>query len=220
MSKRNELQGSNNTQSESTFRHHTSIGANGEILYDAPYEIKNQADLDNFGITWDDCLTLNFHGSEKVTVYFYKTENRALAEYLWSALDTQHSRGFASVRCMIPGKRKAFIKCPDTNSCANCPNKDKKRSPIISWDGLTEDGYEPVEGYTMSEQVEAKLLYERIKAVMDAEDRRIARALEMKVLLGFSVKEIAAELGASEPRTYQLIARAKAIGKEYRANNG
>ena len=220
MSNRNELQGSNNTQSESTFRHHTSIGANGEILYDAPYEIKNQADLDNFGITWDDCLTLNFHGSEKVTVYFYKTENRALAEYLWSALDTQHSRGFASVRCMIPGKRKAFIKCPDTNSCANCPNKDKKRSPIISWDGLTEDGYEPVEGYTMSEQVEAKLLYERIKAVMDAEDTRIARALEMKVLLGFSVKEIAAELGVSEPRTYQLIARAKAIGKEYRTNNG
>ena len=205
---------------EAEFKHNTSIGADGEILYDAPYEIKNQADLDNFGITWNDCRTLNFHGSEKVTVFFIRTKNRALAEYLWSALDTQHSRGFASVRCMIPGKRKLFIKCPDTNSCAACPNKAKKRSPIISWDGLTEDGYEPVEGYTMSEQVEAKLLYERIKAVMDAEDTRIARALEMKVLLGFSVKEIAAELGASEPRTYQLIARAKAIGKEYRANNG
>ena len=55
---------------------------------------------------------------------------------------------------------------------------------------------------------------------MDAEDTRIAKAFEMKVLLGFSVKEIAAELGVSEPRTYQLIARAKAIGKEFRANNG
>ena len=128
--------------------------------------------------------------------------------------------GYASVRCMIPGKRKAFIKCPDTNSCANCPNKDKKRSPIISWDELTKNGNEPVEDYSLHEQVEAKLLYERIKAVMDAEDTRIARALEMKVLLGFSVKEIAAELGVSEPRTYQLISRAKAIGKEYRANNG
>ena len=205
---------------EAEFKHNTSIGADGEILYDAPYEIKNQADLDNFGITWNDCRTLNFHGSEKVTVFFIRTKNRALAEYLWSALDTQHSRGFASVRCMIPGKRKLFIKCPDTNSCAACPNKAKKRSPIISWDDLTENGYEPIVDYSLHEQVEAKLLYESIKAVMDTEDTRIAKALEMKVLLGFSVKEIAAELGVSEPRTYQLIARAKVIGKEYSANNG
>ena len=204
---------------EAEFKHNTSIGADGEILYDAPYEIKNQADLDNFGITWNDCRTLNFHGSEKVTVFFIRTKNRALAEYLWSALDTQHSRGFASVRCMIPGKRKLFIKCPDTNSCAACPNKAKERSPIISWDDLTENGYEPIVDYSLHEQVEAKLLYESIKAVMDTEDTRIAKALEMKVLLGFSVKEIAAELGVSEPRTYQLLSRGKEIGIEYRANN-
>ena len=206
-------------QLEAEFKHNTSIGANGEILYDAPIEIKDQADLDNYGITWDDCRTLNFHGSEKVTVFFIRTKNRALAEYLWSALDTQHSRGFASVRCMIPGKRKLFIKCPDTNSCAACPNKAKKRSPIISWDDLTENGYEPIVDYSLHEQVEAKLLYESIKAVMDTEDTRIAKALEMKVLLGFSVKEIAAELGVSEPRTYQLLSRGKEIGIEYRANN-
>ena len=204
---------------EAEFKHNSSIGANGEILYDAPYEIKNQADLDNFGITWDDCRTLNFHGSEKVTVYFYKTENRALAEYLWSALDTQHSRGFASVRCMIRGKKKAYIKCPDTNSCANCPNKDKKQAPVISLDGLIETGYEPVEGSPVEEQVRAKLEYESIKAMMDAADPRIARVLEMKVLMGFSVKEIATELGISQPRVYQLIARGKEISEEYRANN-
>ena len=74
--------------------------------------------------------------------------------------------------------------------------------------------------YSLHAQVEAKLLYESIKAVMDTEDTRIAKALEMKVLLGFSVKEIAAELGVSEPRTYQLLSRGKEIGKEYRANNG
>ena len=204
---------------EAEFKHNTSIGADGEILYDAPYEIKNQADLDNFGITWNDCRTLNFHGSEKVTVFFIRTKNRALAEYLWSALDTQHSRGFASVRCMIPGKRKLFIKCPDTNSCAACPNKAKKRSPIISWDDLTENGYEPIVDYSLHEQVEAKLLYESIKAVMDTEDTRIAKALEMKVLLGLSVKEIATELGTSQPRVYQLLSRGKEIGIEYRANN-
>ena len=216
MSKKNPLQSSNNAQSESTFRHNTSVGANGEILYDAPIEIRDQADLDNYGITRSDCRTLNFHGSEKVTVYFFKTENRAFAEYQWSYLDTQHSRGYVSVRCMIPGKRKAFIKCPDTVSCATCPYKDTKQAPIISWDGLVETGYEPVGSAPVDEQVGAKMEYEGIKAMMDAEDTRIARAFEMKELQGYSVREIAAELEISQPRVYQMIARAKAIGKEYR----
>lgn len=207
-------------KSEAEFRHNTSIGQNGEILFDAPIEIKDQADLDNYGITWSDCRTLNFHGSDKVTVYFFKTENRAFAEYQWSYLDTQHSRGYASVRCMIPGKRKAFIKCPDTVSCATCPYKDKKQAPIISWDGLAETGYEPVDSAPVDEQVGAKMEYEGIKAVMDAEDPRIAKAFEMKELQGYSVREIAAELNVSQPRIYQLITRAKAIGQEYRKING
>ena len=207
-------------KSEAEFRHNTSIGPNGELLFDCPIKIRNQQDLDAFGITWSDCRTLNFHGSDKVTVFFFKTENRAFAEYQWRYLDTQHSRGYASVRCMIPGKRKAFIKCPDTVSCATCPYKDKKQAPIISWDGLAETGYEPVGSAPVDEQVGAKMEYEDIKAMMDAEDPRIARAFEMKELQGYSVREIAAEMQISQPRVYQLIAKAKAIGLEYRKING
>ena len=66
----------------------------------------------------------------------------------------------------------------------------------------------------------AKSEYEGIKAMMDAKDIRIARAFEMKELQGFSVREIAAELETSQPRVYQLIARAKLIGMEYRKING
>ena len=55
---------------------------------------------------------------------------------------------------------------------------------------------------------------------MDSEDPHIAQAFEMKELLGYSVKEIAAALDLSEPRIYQLVARAKAIGREYRQENG
>ena len=207
-------------KSEAEFRHNTSIGPNGELLFDCPIEIRDQQDLDAYGITWSDCRALNFHGSDKVTVYFFKTENRAFAEYQWSYLDTQHSRGYASVRCMIPGKRKAFIKCPDTVSCATCPYKDKKQVAIISWDGLVETGYEPIGSAPVDEQTIAKTEYEGIKAMMDAEDPRIARAFEMKELQGYSVREISAELHISQPRVYQLIARAKTIGMEYRKING
>ena len=41
------------------YKHATSFGANGEILYDCPIEIKDQADMDNFGITTEDCRYLH-----------------------------------------------------------------------------------------------------------------------------------------------------------------
>ena len=203
-----------------SFRHNTSIGEDGAILYDAPIQIRDQEDLNNYHISWQDCRTLKFHGSERMTVFFMKVESRALAEYMWASLDTEHSRGYASVRCMIPGKRKAYIKCPDTNSCANCPHKGDKQAPVISWDGLVESGYEPAAGASPEESAMAKSEYSSIKAAMDAEDVRISKVFEMKELLGFSVKEIAAELKLSEVRIYQMVARAKAIGREYRQNNG
>lgn len=207
-------------QLEGEFKHKTSIGADGELLFDAPIEIKDKADLANYGISWDDCRTLNFHGSESIVVYFYKSRSRAFAEDQWRYLDSQHSRGYANTRCMIPGKRKLWIRCPDTVPCATCPYKDIKQPPVISWDGLIESGYEPASsGPSLAEQVEAQLEYEDVRALMDAEDVRIAQALEMKELHGFSVKEIACSLRISEPRVYQLIARAKAIAKNYRETN-
>ena len=94
------------------------------------------------------------------------------------------------------------------------------QAPIISWDGLVETGYESVGSAPVDEQVGAKLEYEGIKAMMDAEDPRIAKSFEMKELQGYSVREISAGLKISQPRVYQLIAKAKAIGKEYRKING
>ena len=205
---------------EAEFKHYTSIGADGAILYDAPIQIRDQEDLDNYHISWRDCRALSFHGSERVTVYFMKVESRSLTEYMWASLDTEHSRGYAATRCWIPGKRKLFIRCPDTASYANCPHKEDKQAPVISWDGLVESGYEAAAGASPEENAVAKSEYRSIKAVMDAEDPRISKAFEMKDLLGFSVREIAADLGVSEPRVYQLIARAKAIGREYRQKNG
>ena len=53
---------------------------------------------------------------------------------------------------------------------------------------------------------------------MDAEDVRIWKAIVAKEVVGDTVKKIAQDLEVSEPRVYQLIARAKAIGKEYSEN--
>ena len=93
---------------EAEFKHGTSIGDNGEILYDCPIEIKDKADLDNYGITDADCRYLNFNGSQKMRVFFYKTPDRTFAESQWAYINTLHSSGYFSTRCMVPGKRKAF----------------------------------------------------------------------------------------------------------------
>ena len=99
-------------------------------------------------------------------------------------------------------------------------HKEDKQPPVISWDELVETGYEPAASASPEESTMTKSEYEIIKAAVDAEDIRIAKAFEMKELLGFSVREIAEELQISEPRVYQLVARAKAIGREYRQKNG
>ena len=208
-----------NAQPDAPFRHGTSLGEHGEILFDCPIEIKNKADLDNFGITWDDCRYLRFNGSQRMRVYFFKTENRELAEAQWSYLDTLHSSGFASTRCMVPGRKKPIIKCPTTNSCARCPygrKPEDKQASVISLDSLLEDGYEPAPAESVEHRVLKKIEYEEIRARMDAEDPRIALAFEGKELYGETVQELAAELGVSTPRVYQLIARAKEIGRTYR----
>lgn len=203
---------------QSDFRYRTSVGPDGEILYDCPMEITDQKDLDNYGITWRDCRVLNFHGSDRVTVYFYKTGNRALAEFQWRYLDYRHSRENAAKRCMVPGKRKPFIRCRDTVSCDKCPYLGVRVPPVESLEDRMETGWEPLADDRVESQVFSKLEYEDIKAVMDAEDVRIARAFEMKELIGYSVAEIAEKLNVSQPRIYQLVARAKAIGREFGNN--
>ena len=87
-------------------------------------------------------------------------------------------------------------------------------------DELVAGGYEPIVCASPENEVMAKSEYECIKAMMDSEDIRISKALEMKELCGYSVAEIAAELNISQPRIYQLLRRAREIGSEYRAQNG
>ena len=203
------------------FKHRSYVSEKGETVYDAPIEIKGKADMENYGITIEDCRYLHFGASQKILVYFFRTTNRAFAEAQWEYINNVHSRGYNSTRCMVPGQRKAFIRCKDTNKCSECPygrTPETKQASLVSLDGLVEDGYEPETADSVEQQAVAKMEYAEIRALMDAEDPRIARAFEARELLGDSVTRIAADLGVSEPRVYQLLRRAKEIGKEYRMN--
>ena len=198
------------------FRQHIHTGEHGELLFDAPVEIRTTEDLDFFGISWRDTKTLRFGRSEQINVYYYRTENRAFADDQWRYLSTKHSGEYASTRCFIKGKRKNYVRCEDRVPCRNCPHKDDRKPPFISLDELLETGYEPAAAASFEEDEMAKSEYESIKAIMDKEDPRIAKVFEMNELLGYSVKEIAAEFHLTPQRIYQLLDRAKAIGRKYR----
>ena len=203
------------------FKHRSYVSENGETLSDAPMEIKDKADMNHYGITIEDCKYMHLGSSQRILVYFYKTTKRAFAEAQWEYINNVHSSGYYSTRCMVPGQRKAFIRCKDTNKCSECPygrTPETKQASLVSLDGLVEDGYEPETADSVEQQAVARMEYAEIRARMDAEDPRIARAFEARELLGDSVTRIAADLGVSEPRVYQLLRRAKEIGKEYRMN--
>lgn len=207
-----------NNSNSGIFKHRTSIGEKGETLYDAPIIIQNEDDMKNFGITDAECRYLHFGASQKMRVYFLKTTNKVFAEYQWESINNLHSSSYFATRCMVRGKRKVFVKCRDTNKCSTCPygrTPETKEAAVVSWDGLIDAGYDTASTDSVENAVIAKATYEELRARMDEEDTRIAKAFESKELFGVSVKEMSKVLNVSEPRVYQLIARAKAIGKEY-----
>ena len=169
-------------------------------------------------------------GENGNAVYFIKVMNHGLKERNPGCiLIAEDSTNYPNVTVDVDHgglgfdyKRKAFIRCRDTNKCSACPygrTPETKQAPVVSWDGLLDSGWEPAPTESTEHIVMAKLEYQAIRALMDAEDPRIALAFEAKVLYGDSVKKIAADLGVSEPRIYQLINRAKTIGKQYRKDN-
>ena len=103
----------------------------GKKLYDAPIRIVNKQDLKNYGITWKDCVRLHIGGIETVNVYMSKTDKPNLANYFWNELNAEHHRNSRGTRCIVPGKQKPLIVCPECNKCSNCPfgRKPEDRQP-------------------------------------------------------------------------------------------
>lgn len=214
-------------QEMSAFRYQTCIGPNDETLYHAPIEIESKADLDNYGISWDDCRTISFGGTDPRTVYFFWTSNRELAEEQWRWLNRDHSAKVALTRCMIPGTRKVLIRCPTCNSCARCPygkTFEEKQLNTISWEQMQEaagngEDNDNACGSPTEELGDIRLMIDEVQRILDEEDERLMKALRMKELLGFTIPEIAEELKCSEPRIYQLIAVAKKKARKILEDN-
>ena len=92
---------------------------------------------------------------------------------------------------------------------------ETKSEAVISWDELIKGGYEPTSADSVEGQGNTNKMYEELCDRMNAEDPRIARALEARIFRDDPVKKIAKDLNVSEPRIYQMLTRAKTIVREY-----
>ena len=208
-----------NVRHETGFQHGITIDSDGTIWYDCPVEVKTQEDLDHFGITWKNCKPFGYCVGMKMTVFYFKTTNLTYAKDQWLWLNREYCRKYRDQRCLIPGRRKAFIKCPATNHCSDCPYKDVRQAPVISLDRMIDEtGYEPESAAPADEQAIARVIWQEVRTMMDAVDMRIAQVFEMQKLHGYSSKEIATKLGLPSKCVDQLIAQARKICKTYVEN--
>ena len=194
----------------------TQFVKDGCVNYYAPIEIEHSGQLETLNITWNDCRTWHI-GSERVTVYLCPADE-ATYRFLLGELRRKHRNGYRAGRCMVEGKLKPLIRCPESNKCSACPygrKPEDREANIISWDGLIESGYEGEADNRMVEQLQAKLEYDEIRTLMDSKNPIIAQVFEMKERDGFSVSEIADRLHIKPRNVYYYLDRAKAIGKKY-----
>lgn len=184
------------------------INAKGKQVYDAPIRIVNQKDLRNYGITWKDCVRLCIGGIETMNVYMFKTNDPKLADYCWTQLNTEHSRNYRSTRCIVPGKQKPLIVCPDCNKCSVCPfgRMPEDRQPrVISYECAENFIYCEVQHEPEINETEMKLDLKTIISAMICKDAEIAKVFIRYTIWGDSVAEIAASFGIPERRVRYLL---------------
>ena len=198
------------------FKHNFTVDPEGTVWYDAPVQIRDQADLANYHINWTDCRKWRFGGGKPVMVHFVKVRELAVAEFLWKDLNYEHWQEYAAKRCMVPGTRKDWIRCPSNMSCAHCPYGNEKKRPVISLDGLVEVGYEPGAEVSAEEKALSALVYREIRNLLDAKDPLFAEVLEMKILDEKSAASIAQRLGVKTSRIYKMIDKIREIGEAYK----
>ncbi len=176
-------------------------------LYDAPIRIVNKQDLKNYGITWKDCVRLHIGGIETVNVYMSKTDKPKLAKYFWNELNAEHHRNSRGTRCIVPGKQKPLIVCPECNKCSECPygRKPEDRQPrVINYDIPEELMSNEGEEFSGMNEAESEMVYDKLIAAMNRKNPLIAEVFVRFHTYKLKAPEIAAELGIDKRAVYYL----------------
>lgn len=201
------------------------IMESGETLYRAPIEVSGVSSeyLAQYQISKDECKPMRFSSEKEKEKKYYccLTENKAVADFLWAEVNTEHSRGYRKKRCMIPGRRDPLIKCPDTNRCCECPypaHRDEHDADEIGLERMEEDGCPIPRAKSIMSEESVSLELEEVCKLIRQKNPKYEMAIVLKEYFGYSVKEIAEMLDETERNIYYFLKQAKEIGKKYNAD--
>ena len=208
------------TDESANFRGETYTTDSGETMYFAPIRVQTDDDLKTFGVGKEARWTLPFgKSSVKYKVLYFLTPIEELAEDFWERINTQHSQDNRKRRCMIPGKLKPLIVCPDCNSCAHCPYpeyRDKHEAREISYnDKLNAQKITPRESPEIRKLELTWTIREACRRISEI-NPLFTRAIVLKEYYNLTVDEIAEELNCSPYMVRYYLRRATEIGKEFR----
>ena len=208
------------TDQSANFRHQTVTGENGEKLFFAPVRIRNDSDLKTFMVDKSARWTLPFgHSALKYKVLYFMTESEEMAEDFWKKINSEHSRENRLKRCLVPGKRRPLIPCPECNCCARCPYpeyRDKHEMQEVVFDDEIKVQRSRSTESPEFHKLEVKWKIQGACKMMDEQNPLFAKSIILKEYCGYSVKEIADMLHCTEFDVRYYLRRATEIGKEFK----
>ena len=186
---------------------------NEEIIY-APIEIESADQLHALGATWEDCRTWTI-GVTPVKVYLVPAD-QATRDFLIKEMQLKYSKVSRQSRCMVPGKKKSWITCPESNHCTACPYHRARGDgavETVSLDSLMEDGIEYGGTDVTAEQAEAACELDLLIQILSEENPRYVRLVQL-LEAGYTVPDIAVKLNRSPKTIYRLIGEIRRVAAE------
>ena len=190
----------------------------GKQVWMAPMVIEDERQLKEMGLSRSRCRTWR-SGREKRLVYLTPADQKTFV-YLKKEMDAARKRAERNRRCLVPGTRNDFVRCPECRRCDQCPfgrEGEIRTERMVSREKLLEKDLETAVCRDTPEKIilEREMIRE-VKDRMRRKNERILQAFEMKVLQGLDVREAAERLGDTGRNVYYYVSEAKRIAREFR----
>lgn len=191
----------------------------GVEIFEAPIEIESADQLHAMGLTWEQCRTWYF-GTKRVIVHLTPSDEETY-RFLRDELRAKHRDEYRERRCMIPGKLKPLIPCPETNSCKNYPYPQHRDNqlPDLCWDDYVATISEVAQPDPEFQIMEGMAAIADVIKTISAQNPKFAQAIVLKEYYGLSVAEIAEKLDDTPRNIYFYLDQARKIGQQYKHDN-
>ncbi len=189
----------------------------GKRVWMAPVVIEDEGQLETLYVSRGRCRTWH-SGPEKRLVYLTPADEETFA-FLKLEMDATRKRAERNRRCMIPGVRNEYVRCPECYHCSECPfgrGGEARTGRTVSRDLMLETEQETaVCADTPEDIVLRREMLEEVCERMRRKNERILQAFVMKVEQGYDVREVAEALGETSRNVYYYLSEAKRICREY-----